>query len=424
MCREALPHLLETKGTIVNCASTASHFGHPWMAAYASSKGGIAALTQALAVEYAKQGVRVNAIAPGSVETGISTNITFPDGADFKLLPRIMSPTGPGQPESVASVVAMLASDGRCPHDRLARAGRRRHARMRFSIGLAYSPPEHYVPIAKAADEAGYHAIAVSDHVINLEELKTPYPYTPDGSRRWEPFTPWPDPWVSIGAMAAATERLSFFTNVYVLPMRNVFHVAKAVGTAAAISGNRVALGIGMGWCEEEFDLMEQPFRKRGKRGRRAARGAAQGVDRRDGRAPRRVLRLPQARDEPAAHRARCRSTWAAPAMPRSSGPPATTAGSPTSPPPRSSATSASASTPTAPSTGAPTSPSPWSGRPATPFDVDAYRRVEDVGVTDLLTMPWFFYSGFTEDLQEKIDGIHRFAEEILSHFEPEEGDV
>jgi NAD(P)-dependent dehydrogenase (short-subunit alcohol dehydrogenase family) len=111
MCREALPHLLETKGNIVNCASTASNFGHPWMAAYASSKGGIAALTQALAIEYAKQGVRVNAVAPGSVETGISNNITFPDGADFKLLPRIMSPTGPGQPESVASVVAMLASD-------------------------------------------------------------------------------------------------------------------------------------------------------------------------------------------------------------------------------------------------------------------------------------------------------------------------
>ena len=65
MCREALPHLLETKGNIVNCASTASNFGHPWMAAYASSKGGIAALTQTLAVEYAKQGVRVNAVAPG-----------------------------------------------------------------------------------------------------------------------------------------------------------------------------------------------------------------------------------------------------------------------------------------------------------------------------------------------------------------------
>ena len=49
--------------------------------------------------------------------------------------------------------------------------------------------------------------------------------------------------------------------------------------------------------------------------------------------------------------------------------------------------------------------------------DVDGYRRVEDVGVTDLLTMPWFFYSGFTEDLQEKIDGVYRYAEDVLSHF-------
>jgi NAD(P)-dependent dehydrogenase (short-subunit alcohol dehydrogenase family) len=111
MCREALPHLLETKGTIVNCASTASFFGHPWMAAYAASKGGIAALTQSLAIEYAKQGVRVNAVAPGSVQTGISANITFPDGADLSLLTRIMSPTGPAGPESIASVVALLASE-------------------------------------------------------------------------------------------------------------------------------------------------------------------------------------------------------------------------------------------------------------------------------------------------------------------------
>ncbi len=137
---------------------------------------------------------------------------------------------------------------------------------MRFSIGMAFCPAEHYLPLAKAADDAGYYGIACSDHVLNLETLKTPYPYTADGSRRWNHFTPWLDPWVAIGAMAAVTERLNFFTNVYVLPMRNPFLVAKAVGTAAALSGNRVALGIGMGWCEEEFELMEQPFRARGKR--------------------------------------------------------------------------------------------------------------------------------------------------------------
>lgn len=111
MCREAIPHLLPTRGSIVNTASTSSHFGHPWMAAYAASKGGVAALTQTLAVEYAKHGLRVNAVAPGSVTSGITKSIAFPDDIDGGLIRRIMSPTGPGEPESVASVVAMLASD-------------------------------------------------------------------------------------------------------------------------------------------------------------------------------------------------------------------------------------------------------------------------------------------------------------------------
>ena len=59
MCREAIPHLLDDERRIVNTASTSAQFGHPWMAAYAASKGGVAALTQTLAVEYAKQGLRV-----------------------------------------------------------------------------------------------------------------------------------------------------------------------------------------------------------------------------------------------------------------------------------------------------------------------------------------------------------------------------
>jgi meso-butanediol dehydrogenase/(S,S)-butanediol dehydrogenase/diacetyl reductase len=114
MCRDALPHLVESKGAIVNTASTSSFFGHPWMAAYASSKGAIAALTQTLAVEYAKAGVRVNAVAPGSVTSGITSGVEFPDDLskeESKLLRRIMSPTGFGDPGAVAAVVAMLASD-------------------------------------------------------------------------------------------------------------------------------------------------------------------------------------------------------------------------------------------------------------------------------------------------------------------------
>ncbi|WCO65578.1 SDR family NAD(P)-dependent oxidoreductase [Iamia majanohamensis] len=111
VCRTALPPLLDGGGVIVNSASTSAEFGHPWMAAYAASKGGVAALTHSLAVEYAKRGVRVNAIAPGSVRTSMTKGLDFPADADFDLLPRIMSPTGPGDPASVAAVVAMLASD-------------------------------------------------------------------------------------------------------------------------------------------------------------------------------------------------------------------------------------------------------------------------------------------------------------------------
>ena len=111
VCRAALPHLLDGGGAIVNSASTSAEFGHPWMAAYAASKGGVAALTHTLAVEYSKRGVRVNAIAPGSVRTGMTKGLDFPADADFDLIPRIMSPIGPGDPASVASVVAMLASD-------------------------------------------------------------------------------------------------------------------------------------------------------------------------------------------------------------------------------------------------------------------------------------------------------------------------
>src|SRR5439155_1740265 len=96
--------------------------------------------------------------------------------------------------------------------------------------------------------------------------LSTPYPYTPDGSPPFTPGTPWPDPWVLIGAMAAVTTRLRFMTNVYVAPARNPFLVAKQVGTAAVLSGDRVALGVGAGWMREEFEQLGQPFGDRGRR--------------------------------------------------------------------------------------------------------------------------------------------------------------
>ncbi len=111
-CRAAIPLLLlDGGGAIVNVASTSSLFGHPWAAAYASSKGGVLALTKTLSVEYAKQGLRVNAVCPGSIETPITGAFHLPEGADGKLLHRIMSPVGMGAPERVAAAIAYLGSE-------------------------------------------------------------------------------------------------------------------------------------------------------------------------------------------------------------------------------------------------------------------------------------------------------------------------
>jgi NAD(P)-dependent dehydrogenase (short-subunit alcohol dehydrogenase family) len=122
--REALPALLVTgKGVVVNFSSTSAQFGHPYMAAYAASKGGVQSFTHSLALEYSKQGLRAVSIAPGSVKSGLSDSVAsgLPAGIDVTLFGKLLPilPTDitnevgvpMGRPEAVAGVVAMLASD-------------------------------------------------------------------------------------------------------------------------------------------------------------------------------------------------------------------------------------------------------------------------------------------------------------------------
>lgn len=111
VCQAAIPALLDGGGAIVNIASTSALFGHPWAVAYAASKGGVLALTRSLAVEYATQGLRANAVCPGSIDTPITGAFELPEGADGKLLRRIMSPVGMAAPSVVAAAVAYLGSD-------------------------------------------------------------------------------------------------------------------------------------------------------------------------------------------------------------------------------------------------------------------------------------------------------------------------
>ncbi len=110
MCRAAVPHLLETRGNVVNIASTAGLRAQPWAAAYSASKGAVLAFTRVLAIDLVKQGVRANCVCPGSIETSMMKQ-DLPADVDMKLIRRTESPRGPAGPEKVASVVAMLASE-------------------------------------------------------------------------------------------------------------------------------------------------------------------------------------------------------------------------------------------------------------------------------------------------------------------------
>lgn len=137
---------------------------------------------------------------------------------------------------------------------------------MKVYVSMAFMDTREAVEVARAADDLGYDGMGIPDHVVNLETLNTPYPYTKDGKRRWEAFTDWPDPWVMIGALALVTTRLKFVTTVYLPAMRDPYSAAKAIGTAAYLAGGRLELGIGVGWCAEEFELLGQQFARRGKR--------------------------------------------------------------------------------------------------------------------------------------------------------------
>ncbi len=111
LCREALPHLVEHGGSIVNAASTAALSGLPCGVAYSASKGGVLAMTRSIAVEYAKRGVRANCVCPGDIKTDMTRGIDFPESMDYSLMGRISSLTGPKGAEVVAGVIAMLISD-------------------------------------------------------------------------------------------------------------------------------------------------------------------------------------------------------------------------------------------------------------------------------------------------------------------------
>jgi NAD(P)-dependent dehydrogenase (short-subunit alcohol dehydrogenase family) len=117
LSQAAIPHLLKTNGAIVNCASTAAFVGEAYAAAYCASKAGLVQMTKAMAMEYVRKPIRINAVAPGGMVTNIANGMTMPEGVEYDLIQRFSGLRGTVEVADVAELIAMLASPaGRSYH--------------------------------------------------------------------------------------------------------------------------------------------------------------------------------------------------------------------------------------------------------------------------------------------------------------------
>lgn len=287
---------------------------------------------------------------------------------------------------------------------------------MKFVLNAAYASVDQLSSMARACDEAGFDAMAISDHLLHPERLETPYPYTPDGSPRWEPFTNWPDPFVTIGALAAVTERLRFVTSVFVLPLRTPVEVAKTVGTAAALSGGRVVLGVGVGWMREEFAAVGRSFAARGRRTDEMI-AVMRRLWEEEGYVEHRGEFFQfgplEMRPQPPARVPVWVGGLSKPALRR-----AATVGdgwiSDVHPTDELARIIAGLHTAREDSARA---GKPFSvlGAATDAYTLDGYRRLEEVGVTHVQTLPWTLYRLRGDTLDERLEGIRRFGEDVIS---------
>jgi alkanesulfonate monooxygenase SsuD/methylene tetrahydromethanopterin reductase-like flavin-dependent oxidoreductase (luciferase family) len=137
---------------------------------------------------------------------------------------------------------------------------------MRFTYAEAMTDPKFYIPLAKAADEAGYHGMTIADSIAYPFESDAKYPYTADGDREFLDGKAFIETFALIGALSAVTTKLRFNIFVLKLPIRPPALVAKQAGSLAALFDNRIGLGVGTSPWPEDYAIMGVPFAKRGKR--------------------------------------------------------------------------------------------------------------------------------------------------------------
>ncbi len=291
---------------------------------------------------------------------------------------------------------------------------------MRWTVAFPMFPADHLVPMALAAEAAGFDSITVPDSVFFPESVSADYPYSHDGGRFWSPETPFVDPFVAISAMIAVTERIRFLTNVVKLPIRDPLLVAKQLSSMAVLSNNRLGLGVGLSWIPEEFTWTHTEMKTRGKRADEmieilklvCAGNGPEWVEYHGNHYDFDRLMMSPAPDQPVPiyvgglsepgfrRAARLADGWI------------------------------SVQNTTAEIVGAIEALRTYRaeyGREHLPFeinalatdafDLDGYHRLADAGVTEIQAVPWYFFGGDPNDLGVQVDSLAKFADTITTKF-------
>ncbi|MFM7065188.1 MAG: TIGR03619 family F420-dependent LLM class oxidoreductase [Actinomycetes bacterium] len=288
---------------------------------------------------------------------------------------------------------------------------------MKFSVALPMLPPDHLLPLARAAEASGYEGVAVPESVFFPEQVSADYPYSADGGRYWDATTPFVDPFVAIPAMAAVTERLKFFTNVLKLGIRDPLLVAKTVSSAAAMADGRVGLGVGLSWIPEAFAWLGKDMSTRGARTNEAIE----------------IIRLVMT-GEFVEYHGRHYDFDRLMVRPVPTQPVPIYVGGLSEPGLKRAARLADGWISVANTLEEIAGVVPRLaelrtefGRADVPFeikalcidafDLDGFRRMEEIGVTDAVVCPWYFRPGDVNALDHQVDAVRWFGEELVSQF-------
>jgi probable F420-dependent oxidoreductase len=120
--------------------------------------------------------------------------------------------------------------------------------------------------VAVAAEQHGFARLWAGEHVVMVDRPRSRYPYAADGRIAVPAAADWLDPMVALSFAAAATTRIGLATGVLLVPEHNPVLLAKQAASLDSLCAQRLTLGVGVGWSEEEFAALGVPFAGRGRR--------------------------------------------------------------------------------------------------------------------------------------------------------------